>query len=238
MKPSYLKYIYIIFVFLLITGCTKAPDSHLNVNQQLASPYTLPAHTYLAMAKNESGEKQQSMQIMAAGRLIYDGQWQKARVIIARIKPLSPVIADEKKLLLAKIALIGERPEAGKKNLASIQDIKSLSIYHQAQFYEMLAQAYKDTDNATDSVSERIKLNNLLPESAAKASNLRALWLSLTSLPIIDLNTMAIEANNDSELQGWVNLAIISRDKDNLPQNMLQKIALWQKEYPRHAANS
>ncbi|WP_133128079.1 penicillin-binding protein activator [Legionella nagasakiensis] len=233
-----IKWVFIFCCVLVLSCCTKVTDSHLQVNQQLASPYTMPAAAYLALAKNQTGEAQQSLLMKAAGRLIYDGQWRQGRTILLRMKHLSGELTDEKDLLLAKIDLILEQPRSALNRLAKVQSVASMPIYYQAQFHEMLAQAYQSTGNATESVGERIKLEHLLPDEASRANNLRALWLTLTTLPPAELNTLAIEAPDDSELKGWMQLALISRHDYDQPQAMLAALATWQEDYPNHSAHS
>lgn len=237
MKSFVFKQLLIVACFLL-THCTTVSDSHLQVNQQLATPYTMPVASYLEKANHAVGKNRQTMLLMAAGRLIQDGELRQAGIILARIKPLSYELADEKKLLLAKIELIRERPRSTIKQLADIRDIETLPLYSKVQYHEMLAKAYKCRGNVTDSVAERIKLGSLLPDLASRNNNFRELWLALTSLSTADLNTMIIESGQESELKGWASLAIIARRQNSHPEALLQAIESWQKQYPRHTANA
>ena len=197
----------------------------------------MPASAYLALAKNQMGEEKQSLLMMAAGRLIYDGQWRQGLDILAQIGPLSSERTTEKNLLLAKVDLIREQPRAAIAKLANVRDINHLPIYYQAQFHEMLAYAYQSIGNATESVMERIKLEALLPDEASKANNRRALWLSLTTLPMPELDALAVEVSDDSELKGWIELALISRKHYENPQRMITNLEQWQMQYPNHPAN-
>ena len=197
----------------------------------------MPASAYLALAKNQMGEEKQSLLMMAAGRLIYDGQWRQGLDILAQIGPLSSERTTEKNLLLAKVDLIREQPRAAIAKLANVRDINHLPIYYQAQFHEMLAYAYQSIGNATESVMERIKLEALLPDEASKANNRRALWLSLTTLPMPELDALAVEVSDDSELKGLIELALISRKHYENPQRMITNLEQWQMQYPNHPAN-
>jgi uncharacterized protein len=197
----------------------------------------MPASAYLALANNQVGDEKQSLLLMAAGRFIYGGQWQQGLDILTQIGPLSFERTIEKNLLLAKVDLIRERPQAAIAKLATIRDINQLPIYYQAQFHEMLASAYQSIGNATESVMERIKLESLLPDDASKANNRRALWLSLTTLPLPELDTLAMEGSNHSILKGWIELALISRKNYQDPQLILDNIEQWQTHYPNHPAN-
>lgn len=239
LSNSLFKCLSIICCVMTLSCCTnKVSDSHVQVNQQLASPYTMSAAAYLALANNKTGDERQSLLIMAAGRLIHDGQWQQGRTILLRMNELPADLADEKNLLLAKIDLILGQPRSAINRLAKIQAITSMPIYYQAQFHEMLAQAYQSTGNTVEAVGERIKLEALLPDEASRANNLRILWLTLTTLPPAELNTLAVEAPDDSELKGWMQLALISRQDYRQPQAIMAALARWQENYPQHPAHS
>ncbi len=240
-----LKTVLLIFCVLGLTQCATrvARENHSPVSQasqggpKLVSPYTMPAAAYLAMAKNQSGTEKQSLLLMAAGRLIHDGQWRQGLAILAQTGELSAELADEKSLLLAKVDLIREQPRAAIAKLAAVYDVNNLPVYYQVQFHEMLAYAYQTSGNPANSVLERIKLEGLLPDEASRANNRRALWLSLTVLPVAELDTLAMEATDGSVLKGWMQLALISRKQYDNPQSMLDQIERWQTQYPNHPAN-
>lgn len=213
-------------------------DSHLQVNKRLASPYIKPARDYLALAQQERGEERQALLLMAAGRLIHDGQWQQGQLILSQIKATSVELSDKKHLLLAKIELIRQQPRKAINHLSMIQELDHVSLYYQVQYHEMLADAYGDLGNTSESVSERIKLDPLLPDEASKANNHRALWLTLTTMPEVELNTLALEAPEHSLLKGWMQLATVSRHDFDEPTQMLSAIGQWRDEYPNHPANS
>lgn len=224
-------------VVLYLTGCTKlATDSPVQVNQQLASPYTMPANAYLALASHQLGQEKQSLLIMAAGRLVYDGQWRQGLAILSQTSNLSVTLNDEKALLLAKINLIQQQPQKALEKLASVQDSRALSLYYQVQFHELLALSYSLLNHTVESVNERIKLDYLLPDEASKSNNRRALWLLLTKLPLSELNTLAAEAADGSIVQGWMRLALIARSNSGHSQDILAELQHWKLSYPHHPA--
>ena len=233
-----IKLFLLVLCAFLLSQCAKVTDSPApppRASQQLTSPYTMPATAYLALAKNQMGNEKQSLLIMAAGRLIYDGMWREGLKILSQTSDLSPELTSEKHLLLCKIDLIRGQPRLAITKLSSVHDINRMPIYYQVQFHEMLAHAYQAVESTTESVRERIKLEKLLPDEASKANNRRALWLSLTMLPVAELNTLAIEAPDGSELKGWVQLALISRKPEMNAQMMLAEVRQWQSQYPEHS---
>lgn len=232
------KYFFILGCIFLLTHCAKVSDPHLQVNQQLTSPYTLPASSYLDLAQHETGRERQALQLMAAGRLIYDGQWRQGRTILSRLKRLPLDLQNQKNLLMAKVFLTREQPKNTLSTLAKVRDITKLSLYDQVQYHTMLAQAYQLNHNAKDAVTERMKLDHLLPDKASIANNRRELWLTLTKLSKADLNTVAIEADDNSEIKGWMKLALVARKEYSQPHDRLEAIQNWEHHFPNHPANA
>ena len=234
-----LKFMSCVLGALLLSQCTTVTESPVQaqVTPQLVSPYTMTAPAYLALAKNKTGDEKQALLIKAAARLIFDGQWQDGQRILSQQSDLPVELANEKTMLLAKIDLIREQPRAALSKLATVQDINQLPMYYQVQFHEMLAVAYKSMGNVKESVGERIKLGRLLPDEASKASNRRSLWLTLTTLPLAELDTLAVETKDGTDLDGWLQLALVSRQHYANPQMMLAQIEQWRATYPQHPGN-
>ncbi len=237
-----LQPIVLLLCVMLLSHCTvkvgRIPaDNRIQTSTKLASPYTMPAAAYLALAKNQTGTEKQSLLLLAAGRLIYDGQWRQGQAILAQTDALPPELAAQKSLLQAKVDLIREQPRLALTKLASVQSVNNLPVFYQVQFHEMLAFAYQSIGHSAESVIERMKLEHLLPDASSKANNRRALWLSLTTLPVEELDTLALEAPTGSLLKGWMQLALISRKRFDSPEKMLAKLDDWQATYPNHPAN-
>jgi outer membrane PBP1 activator LpoA protein len=146
MLPNSLFYklMSLLFCVICLSQCTKVADAQLQVNQPVSNPYTMPVDDYLAMANKQEGIAKQSSLMMAAGRLINDGQWQQAEAILSQTSDLSADLAREKNLLLAKVDLQRQQPRTAIAKLAAVQEVNTLPIYQQAQFHEMLAKAYQE----------------------------------------------------------------------------------------------
>ncbi|MCE0722064.1 MULTISPECIES: penicillin-binding protein activator [Legionella] len=202
-----------------------------------ASPYSKPTGSYLEQAKNQEGiEKQQSL-LRAAGRLISEGQWRQGTAILAQTSDLTPALKHEKSLLLAQSDLIRDRPQIALNKLASITERNELSAYQKIQLHELLAQAYRGTGKQLESVKERIQLETLLTDEESQANNRRTLWLTLTHIPQAELNSFAAQTANQSVLQGWVQLVLISRTYRDNPKAILAALNQWQSQYRSHPAN-
>ncbi len=204
--------------------------------KKIASPYSKPTANYLTQAKNQEGiEKQQSL-LLAAGRLISDGQWRQGAAILAQTSDLTPVLKDEKNLLLAKIDLIRDRPKMALSKLVNISDSEAFSAYQKIQFHELLAQAYRGEGKQFESINERINLETLLADQESQDDNRRILWLTLTRMPQTELNSLSAQASSQPVLQGWIQLALISRKYRDNPKGLLAAIEQWQSQYSNHPA--
>lgn len=236
-RHEYSKKLLFVLLPLLLCQCAKSPETQFRVNQQLTSPYTEPAETYMEMAEQQEGREKQQALLYAAGRLIYDGHWQKGLSILSQTSRLTSQQWNEKRLLLAKINLMREQPSQSLKQLALIQHIDKEPLFYQVQYHEMLAKSYQSQKKATEAVNERVKLDQLLPDENSRENNRRDLWLSLNQLSVAELNTLAIETSDNSELQGWMRLALIPRQSGGNAEHMIHAVEDWRQGFPGHSAN-
>lgn len=228
---------------ICLSHCTTLVDEPLAQPAQSSkktvatTPFSMPAKAYLALAQNQTEEEKQNLLISAAGRFIYDGQWREGLQTLQQTNNLSLEQANQKKLLEAKVALIREQGRSAIAKLASVREISSLPSFYQVQYHEILASAYDSVGSPTESVVERMKLESLLQDDLSRSMNRRLLWLTLTKLPLAELNTLALESHEGSERQGWFKLALIARQKTT-NTSIFTRVEQWQEQYPEHAANS
>ncbi len=207
-----------------------------SVNEVL-SPYNLSAADYLANAEKQQGSEQQSLLLLAAGRLISENLWQQGLAILTQTSHLTPAQHDEKQLLLAKVDLIGDQPESAFKKLQAVQKAEFLTLYQQIQYHELLAQSHRLTSKSPQALAERIKLETLLSDEGELANNRRALWLILMNMPSHEIQAMLSEAAEQSELQGWLQLASISYHYRSNSKALLAALDEWQSRFNEHPAN-
>lgn len=228
---------FLLFCTVFLTHCTRFMPGGDSENKKIASPYTMPSDAYLALANNQTGQERKALQIMAAGRAIYDGQWRNGLAIIRSIGPLNGILTDQKNILLAKVDIMRNQSNDAIAKLADVRHLQQLDLFYQAQYHDMLAYAYQKKGLAVEAVSERIKLDTLLPNRTAKKNNQRSLWLSLTQLSQPELNTLLAENADNNALKGWASLAVISRTSYVDPQVMIDDLHHWRAAFPTHSAN-
>jgi len=233
---SFQQKLVCVFLFIFCSNIALA-NHESSPHQPLNSPYTMTAEAYLDLAKNQTGIEQQSLLIKAAGRLIYDAKWHDALTILSNLSDLPLGLNNQKKILLAKIDLINEQPKFAILKLSKVEDLKNEPIYYQAQYHEILGLSYQEIGNSKEALLERIKLESILPDDVSKDNNRRALWLTLTKMPVAELSTIALEATPDSLLEGWMQLALIARKNYLDPASMLSQIERWKDHFPNHPGN-
>ena len=224
--------------WVLLISCNNLTEEQLSQGPLLGSPYSMPASAYLALAKQRTGEERDALVLLAAGRLIQDGMWQQARNILTQLSVNTPVLLDEKTILLAKINRIQNNPREILSRLAQVKAVNALPGYYQAQFHELLASAYSALHHPTESINERVKLEAILTDNNLRANNRRALWLALTQLPNEELNTIHAEAGDDVLMRAWMELALIAREYASAPQQLLNALHQWRNRYPNHPGNT
>lgn len=237
---SYSKKILLLPFFILtivFSGCTKIGNAVPQKGHPLSSPYTLPVDAYLSLANRQAGEEKSALIIMAAGRAIDDGHWQKAEDLLSSLSQLPTLLSAEKQILLAKIQSLKNHPLETIQLLSTAHDVHQLSLFYQVQYHENLAFAYDATGRLPEAIGERIILDKLLPTEAEQIRNRRILWLTLTNLPDAELNTMLAEWPDAPLLQGWLKIARIAKQSDQ-HDDLLSQIHDWQSHYPTHPAQS
>ena len=232
----FLKRLLILASIILFAQCTKISTEYAVAYAAVASPFTMPTNAYLALAKDHIGYDQQSLIVMAAGRAIYDGQWQAGLDILKSLSNLPDDLVSQKKILLAKIALMRQQPREAISQLASVKGLNSLPEFYQLQYHEMLSTAYKLTGNAVEAVIERIQLDGYLHVRAAELSNRRAIWLMLITLPKEELRTLSIESKPHSDVEGWAQLALIATEPLRDGEHLFSQIYHWQEAHSEHPA--
>lgn len=247
--------LYKIRVFTLLTStlflcqCTSAVNSSVTETptptpmpavekKKTKNPYALSTSTYLIQAKNQEGSEKQKSLLLAAGRTISEGQWRQGAAILAQTADLTPALMDEKNILLAQIDVMRAHPKVALSKLARITEQQKLPAYQQVQFHELLAQAYSATAKPMESITERIKLEPLLIDENSQKANRRKLWLTLTHLSPVALNTEAALERPQSELQGWLQLALIARQYRDNSKVLFTALEQWQMHFQNHPANN
>lgn len=172
-----------------------------------------------------------------ASSYVHNGQIYAAQDILAHMKPNTAIETAELHILRAQIALALQKPRLAIDTLSAIRDPERFPTPIQVQYHNLLAQAYERNTQQVYALQKRLKLEMLLDDPRAKQANRRKLWLGLMSMKSAELNALVLESDNDTQLQGWLKLAQIAREKLS-GQALYDNLILWQQAHPNHPANT
>lgn len=237
------KMVLLLTTTLVLCQCTTPMNSSLIESSIEPIPlkkrsHPVSASSYLSQAKSLEGSAKQNTLLKAAKRTIAEGRWRQGEAILAQTADLSPELADQKAILLAQIDLIRDRPTGALSKLHGINEHNTLPRSFQILLHELLAQADAVTSKPIESITERIKLESLLTEERLQKINRRTLWFTLTHLSRSELHAVATATTNQVELEGWLQLALISRTHRDKGTSLLVAIKQWQTHFPNHPAST
>jgi outer membrane PBP1 activator LpoA protein len=101
-------------------------------------------------------------------------------------------------------------------------------------YYQSLAFAYSLTGNVIQGVTARIRLGNLLQNPQQQQDNVIAIMDMLNTLSI---DALSVPQSSLDDLNGWMELAKIFKQRDQPGFNLDNQIAQWRQHYPSHPAN-
>lgn len=110
-----------------------------------------------------------------------------------------------------------------------------LSFDQQSALLERRAQIESLQGDYQQSLATRMQLGQYLNRDQLQLNN-EAIWQDLMSLDSEDLQILA-EQSDDRDLQGWAQLAQISRDNTTNLKRQLERVELWQMQWPGHPAS-
>lgn len=194
------------------------------------------AAAYKALALETEPPARQNLQLRAGDALLRAGDFAQAGAVFDQIETggLHPSYEQRKRLLGARIALAEKQPDTALNLLPDVPEDISPAL--QVQLHTTRAQAYKMAGNALENARERVRLDTLLGDPAARHANHSEIWSALGTLSLSVLEQLRTTPPPDV-FSGWMELAGIARPgmRDAaLPAN----IRNWQQRYPKHPANS
>ena len=226
----------LVVVVCSLCACTGKYDAtrYSSSNKQLIYPHTV---AYYQARANESVdiESEQAYQLKVIGRLIQDGALLTASQKLKALKGLSDSLRDEKYLLEAKLSVLKKQSSRALQFISKVSQPSELSPSMKRFYHQILAHAYRLQGKKLNEVAQLIALDNLEQDSQSKLATRRAIWRSLSSIPLEQEKALVIEANG--ELEGWLSLNIISRDNQGEGAKLLTAISKWRTEHPSHPGN-
>ncbi len=142
-----------------------------------------------------------------------------------------------KNILTAQIDLAKQDLASAKQQLRNVWTPLNLPENLLIKFYATRAEVYRRGGNLLDSVQERIYLAKHLQTAEEQRANNEIIWDTLSQLTPNNLKALQTESNKDA-LQGWLAFTSITKQYDASSEQLLRALAVWNNQYPNHAANS
>ncbi len=211
-------------------GCTKEKPN--------TPPTQLSANQYLNLAHQAAPEDQSMYKLAAANQYINQKNTQQAQQVLSDLSnTVSPQQMVQKQLLEAKIALLNGQAQAALNTLNQIQGNNlALSDAQQVMLHQLLANTYEILGNTWQSINQRILLQPALTDPQAQRVNLIAIWRSMQTLSMAQLNTQ-MNNNPSNTIKGWLSLALITK-QSKAPNELVENLRQWKTQYPDHPALS
>jgi outer membrane PBP1 activator LpoA protein len=225
-----------LLVLVLLDACSSTPPP-----QELPAPVVeqvviaepevrvLTADDLLQQAASAEPDQAATLLLQAAHLLHDQGNNAEAANVIAFIdsEMLDTNTRSSMLLLQAELAIAAMRPSdvISLLRVSNFSNLQQLNSQTRIRYHELRAQAQFATGRIQQSIVERVELDALLTPDA-KHANHEALWLALKTLSLSQLQGQSTAAGNP-EVQGWYELALISRTYGNNLDRQLTELRSW-----------
>jgi uncharacterized protein len=239
-----MRLLVIFLIALLVTGCgmpaKEAPDQVSADPEQLAREYlharnfSAAAQEYLRLASENTG-RAVYYKLKAGGSYIQAGEITLAEQLLAGIAPekLSPSEQVERNILFAQIANTKNDSTTALAwlDIELPADLPALLL---VSYHKSRAIAYTQGSRFIEGLQERETLASLLESADAIQENNKAIWDLLAHFTEAELELQRAASTGD--LEGWLELALLSRTMLYRGQELEKALQAWQERHPEHPA--
>ena len=225
------------FGLLLMAACANEPPknkTHLEVRPQAPAPQ--PKKSSEAPKSQRLPDSPNSRHLMDADTRVQANDLRGAQKALDKINVhiLPPDQLSKFRLLEAQIALSKGETERALRKLEAVRPA-ILFDADQISSYQSLAFVHALSGDVLTSVRDRLKLGRLLQNPQQQQQNIIAILESLSALPP---DTLSNTSPITDELSGWMALAKILKQRDQVGVDLAGQIQAWRQTYPGHPANA
>ena len=220
----------VILAALIFAGCgTQAPDQSA---AQLQGATQADSGFYLQQMQQSSNDSKTNWQLLAIRALLKEGRTQQASELLGQLpQELNDEQRAEQTLLSAELKLT-QQDYAGAQALLSKADLKGFSQNQQARYWQDVITASQNKPSPT-LLRALIAQQPLLTAAPDKQKNIDATWQTLSSLTPDQANAIQV-SQDETVLQGWLDLQRVWSNNRNDPNMLKAGIADWQKRFPQN----
>lgn len=243
-KATYINSIFAIILATTIVSCSTSVQPNNTDNASLASqgPDSLSRLILLAKkAEQQPFDARNAQLIDIAQRLFNIDELPQAKKIISSIDKASlnhPLYATyaitASNIFLADQSLFTVKSVLSDARIT--EQLDQLSIQQQQQFHNNRAILFDKIGDVLISLNERVALGTLLSSNVDINKNNNAIWQQLSKLTYEELRVFTATAD-DPILQGWLELASISKQSQSNLETQNTEIISWISTHPNHPAS-
>ena len=230
LRSKAMRCLPVVLAALLFAGCGTHPvdqsTGHLEGKAQADSGF------YLHQMQQSSDDSKTNWQLLAIRALLKEGRTQQASELLAQLpQELNDEQRAEQTLLSAELKLT-QQDYAGAQALLSKVDLKGFSQNQQARYWQDVITASQNKPSPT-LLRALIAQQPLLTAAPDKQKNIDATWQALSSLTPDQVNAIQV-SQDETVLQGWLDLQRVWSNNRNDPNMLKAGIADWQKRFPQN----
>lgn len=243
--PAILPRHLILLLFILLSGCSTAPDKDVDdiisdaVRDQAiedgaeTAAAENPEH-YIKLASESSGELQQKYLLKAAELLYLRGDITSAQDQLETIQ--AEDVAGSRQiqiqLLAAKIALANHNPAQA---IELLPGQERMTVSQFIEINEIRADANIALGYLLDAVKTRVQIDPYYKDEEQRENNHRAIWSALNALPPVVLDDLS---TSNKSLQGWLELIRVMRNAQINNNELQNEVLNWRTRFPEHPAST
>jgi hypothetical protein len=225
-----LRHLSVFCLVALLAACASAPTSNLG---ELPRTPQASIEQLLQEAGDSTSEQAELLRLSAADLAYRQKNVARALSILEKVqlenlKPAQQIYAST---LRAELEMAREQPKAALRALShpSMERLGELPVEQQVRSQLVRASALQASGQTLAAARERAFIAPLLSGEAA-ARNHQEIWTLISSLPLEQL-----QASGDADLNGWVELARVTKSAGTLEQQQ-SAIDNWLLQNPGHPA--
>ena len=226
------RFVPVLLAGLILAACSgQGPQQTSNVNIQ--GPATGRSDYYLQQAQQSSDDSKTDWQLLAIRALLKEGKYPQAQTQLGQLpQQLSDVQQQELQLLRAQLQIAQQNYSGAQQQLSPIK-AADLSSDQQVRYYALQIAAAQNRPSLA--LLRAYIAQEPLLKGDEHQSNIDATWQALTQLTQDQLNSVVINADENT-LQGWLDLLNTWHANSQDPQMLKAAISDWQTRYPQNPA--
>ncbi|WP_370693396.1 penicillin-binding protein activator [Vibrio penaeicida] len=223
-------------IALAVTLAACSTTSQTPVNIDVTQDPTQSAQAYVMQADSAKGGTQNDLLIMALKAALQENDLVRADHLVKRLskQALSPVQMAEWQISRAQLLFRTGEIQSALQQL-NYQPWWELNNAQWSEYHEFRAQLFELLSDHLNASREYIAANQYSFEDA-QVRNHQNIWLNLSTYSEHDITSLQAE-DGESELQGWLQLAVYMKTISGNPAQLKSTLETWFAANPEHPAN-